>query len=249
MLDVGDPVGRWGSPKQTAGNQIECRREATRKGEDMASYTVSRLEEIPERRGEQNAFRPVREHFGIQTFGVIASTAAAEGDLLIKEHDESAPESGEELYVVLSGRARFVVDGQTEELAAGTFVHVPAGISRVAHALQAGTTVMVIGAGPSGTAYEPSGWEAFEPLFALYEAGDYAGAADRAAALLDDLPRSGFAYYNAACFESRAGRPEAALAHLQRAVELAPSLAELVADDDDLVSLRDRPEFAAIAGS
>jgi tetratricopeptide (TPR) repeat protein len=53
-------------------------------------------------------------------------------------------------------------------------------------------------------------------------------------------------YYNTACFEARAGRIDAALAHLRRALELKPSLAELAATDEDLAALRDHPAFAEI---
>src|SRR5579859_2278355 len=99
---------------------------------DMANYSVARLEEIGELDNGYTTFRPVRHHFGIKTFGVIASTARSEGDLLIKEHDESEPDSSEELYVVLAGRARFELDGESAEVPAGGFVHVPPGTKRSA---------------------------------------------------------------------------------------------------------------------
>ena len=214
----------------------------------MARYSVARLEEIDEIDGGQHAFRPVRHHFGITTFGVIAATARSEGDLLIKEHDEAERDSGEELYVVVSGCARFELDGDIQEAPAGTFVHVPAGITRSAFAQEAGTTVLAIGAGPSGEPYQPSGWELSAPLFALYESGNYAEAADRAQALLADDPPYSALYYNTACFESRAGRTDAAIAHLRRAIELAPSLTELAREDDDLTPLREHDEFPGIIG-
>jgi hypothetical protein len=219
----------------------------------MATYSVARLEEI-EDLGEtadgRSAFRPVRHHFGIRTFGVTATTARRDGDLLITEHEEAEPESGEELYVVMSGHARFEVDGAVEEAPAGTFVHVPAGVRRAAFARDAGTTVLALGGGSEGQVYEPSGWEVFAPLFPLYEAGDYEAAADRAEALLAGDPSLGSAaYYNTACFESLVGRTEPAIEHLRRAVELAPALAELARGDDDLASLREHPAFAEIAGT
>ena len=103
---------------------------------------------------------------------------------------------------------------------------MPAGINRTAFAQEAGTTVVAIGGAPAGKPYEPSGWELFAPLMPLFDSGDYDEGADRAQALLvGDPPYSGL-YYNTACFESRAGRIEAGLAHLRRAVELSPSLAE-----------------------
>ena len=215
----------------------------------MAGFTVSRLEDIDEVDDGRSPFRPVRHHFGIRTFGVSAMTAGADGDRLINEHDESEPESGEELYVVLSGHATFELAGESRDAPAGTFVHVMPGIKRTAFAREAGTTVLAIGAGPEGKPFAPNGWELFAPLFALFESGDYEEGADRAQALLADDPPYGAVYYNTACFEARAGRTEAALAHLRRALELQPELAELARADDDLASLREQPEFGDIVGS
>ena len=84
---------------------------------------------------------------------------------------------------------------------------------------------------------------------ALYESGDYAQAADQGQALLAGDPPYGALYYNVACFESQAGRTDAAIDHLRRAVELSPSLAELARDDDDLIALREHHDFATIVGS
>ena len=86
------------------------------------------------------------------TFGVNAMTAHADGDRLISEHEETEPESGEELYVVISGHARFELDGETQDASTGTFVHVPPGVKRTAFALTAGTTVHAVGGGPQGPA-------------------------------------------------------------------------------------------------
>jgi tetratricopeptide (TPR) repeat protein len=214
----------------------------------MTRYAVARLDEIDEVDDGRCPFRPVRHHFGIMTFGVTAMTARADGDRLINEHEEAEPDSGEELYVVLSGHARFEVDGETQDAPAGTFVHVPAGVKRTAFAEVAGTTVLAIGGGPVGKPYEPSGWEVFAPLLPLFESGDYEEGADRAQALLADDPPYGALYYNTACLESRAGRTESALAHLRRAVELSPSLTELARSDDDLAAVREEPGFLEIVG-
>ncbi len=214
----------------------------------MASYAFARLDEIDEIDDGRCPFRPVRHHFGIMTFGVNAMTARSEGDRLINEHAEATPDSSEELYFVVSGHATFELDGEIHDAPLGTFVHVPAGIKRTAFAKEAGTTVLAIGGAPRGKPYEPGGWELFAPLFPLFESGDYEEGADRAQALIADDPPYGAVYYNTACFESRAGRIDAALAHLRRAVELSPSLAELARGDDDLAALRDQSGFAEIAG-
>lgn len=215
----------------------------------MPKHAVARLDEIEEIDDGRVPFRAVRHHFGIRTFGINAMTARADGDRLINEHAETEPDSGEELYVVISGHALFDLDGEREEAPAGTFVHVPAGIKRSAVARDAGTTVLAIGAGPEGRPYVPQGWEAFAPLFPLFESGDYEQGADRAEALLAKDPSSGpSVYYNTACFESRAGRTDAAIAHLRRAVELEPSMAELARDDEDFAGLRETAAFTEITG-
>jgi tetratricopeptide (TPR) repeat protein len=215
----------------------------------MAGFAVARLDEIEEIDDGRRPFRPVRLHFGITTFGATAVTARWEGDRLINEHDEAEPESGEELYVVISGHATFELNGESQEVPAGTFVHVPPGIKRGAVARTADTTVLAIGAGPAGRPYAPSGWELFAPLHPLFESGDFEEGADRAQALIADDPPYWGVYYNTACFEARAGRVDAALAHLRRAAELSPSfVAELAPKDDDLAVLREQPGFPEIVG-
>src|SRR5438105_6744330 len=85
---------------------------------DKPNWQVARLEDI-ERRGRDI---PVREHLGIQAFGMNAYTPGEDG-LLISEHDESG--SGqEELYIVLDGKATFEIDGETVDATAGNFVFV-----------------------------------------------------------------------------------------------------------------------------
>jgi hypothetical protein len=213
----------------------------------VARYSIARLEEIDEVDDGRVLFRAVRHHFGIRTFGVNAMTARADGDRLINEHEEDSPDSSEELYVVVSGHARFDLDGEGHDAPAGTFVHVPAGIKRSAIGRDAGTTVLVIGGAPEGTPYRVSEWELFAPLFPLFESGEYEQGADRAAALIADNPTCGASvYYNTACFESRAGRTDLALAHLRRAVEMDQHMAELARDDEDFEALRASPEFTAI---
>jgi mannose-6-phosphate isomerase-like protein (cupin superfamily) len=214
----------------------------------MEKFTAARLDDIEVVDDARCPFRPVRHHFGIMTFGVNAMIARSDGDRLINEHAEAEPDSSEELYVVMSGHARFELDGETQDAPAGTLIHVPAGIKRTAFARDAGTTVLAIGAAPPGKPYEPNGWEAFAPLFPLFESGDYEEGADRAEALIADNPPYGAMYYNTACFEARAGRIDAAFAHLRRAIELKPSLAELARGDEDFSALRAQSTFAEIVG-
>jgi hypothetical protein len=100
---------------------------------------------------------PIRHHFDIGAFGINA-WRGVDGDEVIKRHTES--ESGqEELFLVLSGRCDFTVEGEEIPAPAGTLVYVTdPSAERVAVAKEAGTVVLSIGA-PRGTAYEPSGWD------------------------------------------------------------------------------------------
>jgi tetratricopeptide (TPR) repeat protein len=216
----------------------------------MAKYALARLEEIEEIDDGRTPFRAVRHHFGIRTFGINTMTARAAGERLINEHEEAEPDSSEEVYLVMTGSAAFELDGETHDAPAGTFVHVETGVKRSAVAREAGTTVVAIGAGPEGKPYTPGGWELFSPLFPLLESGDYEEAADRAAALLAENPSMGAAaYYNTACFESRAGRTDAAIAHLRTSLEREPSYVALARDDEDFAGLRENAAFRQMVDS
>jgi len=130
----------------------------------MADVEVAQLSEIPspvEPDPGGYEWIPVRQHFGITSFGVNANVAAGAGDVVVEEHTE-VEESGtrhEELYFVAAGHARFEVGDRRVEAPAGTFVYVrdPA-IRRSALALEAGTTVLAIGGEP-GAAFSVSPWE------------------------------------------------------------------------------------------
>jgi hypothetical protein len=212
----------------------------------MAEYKLAHLDEIEELEG-RTKFRPIRHHFGISTFGINANTAAAAGDPVVPEHAEDEPGSSEELYIVTAGDATFELDGETRDAPAGTFVYVEPGVKRSAVARTPGTTVLAIGGAAPGEAYKVSGWELFSPMMRLFQAGDYEAAADQANALLDMQEQpAGELYYNTACAEGLCGRTDAALAHLKRALELMPSLAELARTDSDLDPLRAEPGFSQL---
>ena len=126
--------------------------------------SVARLDELPRLAPESPgdaSWTPIRHLLGVEAFGVNAWHGDAAGDLVIEEHDEvgEQPEAGhEELYLVLAGRASFVVDGTEHDAPAGTLVAVAPSQRRVAHAAEAGTTVLAIGAA-RGAAFTPSAWE------------------------------------------------------------------------------------------
>ena len=103
-------------------------------------------------------WRPVRDHLGISAFGVNAFLGAAPGDRVVERHDEGA-QGHEELYVVVRGAARFVIDDAEHEVPAGSVVLVAPGSMREAFATAPGTAVLVVGGTP-GTPFAVSPWEA-----------------------------------------------------------------------------------------
>src|SRR3954451_8822330 len=203
----------------------------------MTSYAVARLDEIEELTDGREPFRPVRHHFGITSFGVNAWTARDTGDRIINEHDESEPDSAEELYVVLQGRAVFELAGDRGAAPAGTFVFAPPGVERTAFAEEPDTTVLAL-CGTPGKAYEPDGWELWAPLNPLYDAGEYAEAADRGRQLVEEHPQYGGLLYNLACCESLAGRTSDAIDHLGRAIDRSERSSLLAQDDSDFDPIR-----------
>ena len=208
----------------------------------MSGYAVAHLDEIGELDDGRAPMRAVRHHFGITSFGVNAWTAREAGDRIINEHDESEPDSDEELYLVLRGRASFEVDGEQLVAPVGTFVFVRPGVKRTAFAEEPGTTIIAVGAVP-GKPYEPGGWELFAPLRPLYEAGNYVEAVDRGSELLAGDPPYSMLFYNVACCESLAGRKDEAVAHLRRAIELSERARSFAERDSDFDPIRADPAF------
>jgi tetratricopeptide (TPR) repeat protein len=214
----------------------------------MTAYSVAHLDEIEEIDDGRCPFRPVRHHFGIASFGVNAWTAREAGDRIINEHDESEEDAQEELYFVQKGRARFEVDGEPLDAPADTFVFVRPGAKRTAFAEEPGTTVLALGGAP-GQAYEAHGWEIWSPLRPLYEAGEYAEAADRARELAEAHPEYPMLIYNLACCESLAGRKADALEHLRAAIDRQEGIRSFAAEDSDFNPIRDERQFKELVGS
>jgi hypothetical protein len=91
--------------------------------------------------------------------------------------------------------------------------------------------------------------EAWAQLGPLYAAGEYAEAADRGRGLIAAHPDNARLLYNVACCESLAGRTEAAIGHLRRAIGLAPEpLRGLASGDSDFDSIRADPAFTELVG-
>lgn len=185
------------------------------------------------------SWRPLRRTLGIRAFGINAYTAATVGEHVVERHTEASL-GHEEVYVVLAGRATFQLDGESLDAPAGTvlFVRDPA-VERGARAEEAGTTVLAIGGKP-GEAYTPSAWEAYFAVERFRPTGDHASALAELERAAQEHPEHAGVVYSLACWNALAGSPDAALAHVRRAIELDARFAEWARTDDDLVSIRDR---------
>lgn len=206
---------------------------------------IDELESYPIANQQGLTWRPVRRRFDIQAFGINAYTAERAGQRVVEEHRET--DNHEELYVVVSGRATFTLDGNEHDAPAGTLVHCPPDTLRGAVAAEPGTTVLGVGAKP-GEVFRPSGWEWTFAAFSLLASGDEHGARRELEAGVAARPDAWQGHYNYACFEARAGDPDAAIHRLRTAVELHPQAAELARKDEDFDSLRNDERFLAVAG-
>lgn len=204
------------------------------------AYETARLDELDRFEGEFDTI-PIRVPLGIAAFGVNAYGSREAGGHVIEEHDELGAGAGghEELYLVLSGRARFSVAGEELDAPAGTLVFVrdPA-TRRGATAVEPETTVLVVG-GTVGKAFEPSPWESWLEALPSYRAKDFETAAAVLTRALADHPDNPNVLYNLACCEALAGRRDDAFAHLARAAERDPRVRGWAAEDPDLDSIRD----------
>ena len=212
----------------------------------MSGYSVARLDEIDEISDGRCPLRPVRQHFGITSFGINAWTGREAGDRIINEHDEA--DEHEELYLVQQGRAVFEVGGERLDAPAGTFVSVAPGVTRTAFAEEPGTTIVAVGGQP-GEAYQSSGWEIWAPLRQLYEAGEYAAVVDRGRDVIEAHPEYAEPVYNLACCEALAGRTDDAIVHLRQAIDRQERLRDFAKEDSDLDPIRGEPAFKELVGA
>ena len=190
------------------------------------------------------AWRPIRRALGITSVAVNAYTATDAGAPLIERHDELSPGAGqhEEIYVVLSGRAAFTVDGEEIDAPAGTIVKVDVGEMREATAAEPDTTVLVLGDKP-GAALPVSPYEYWYAAQPAYDAGDYARAVEIASEGLADYPQHGALNYQLACYEALGGNREKAIEHLRVAYANDERTREWARDDEDLETIRDAREL------
>jgi mannose-6-phosphate isomerase-like protein (cupin superfamily) len=204
-------------------------------------YRVLHLEEIERKRGGK--WFPIRSELDIEAFGVNAWTAQP-GDEAIDDHDE-VPTGHQELYLVVTGRATFTVDGEEVDAPAGTIVFVRDPASRrKAVPSEEDTVVLSVGAKP-GEAYKPRGWEFSDDAMPFFESGDFQRAYEVMAAADEKHPDNATVLYNLACAEAQIGKTDEAVEHVRRAVELDEGLRELARNDTDFEPIREHPGFVA----
>lgn len=116
----------------------------------MPGWAALSLEDLPvaDETEPGAAWYPVQHVFGFTAFGANAFVAAASGDVLVEEHDESG--SGqEELYLVVRGVAEFSIDGELVSAPAMFIIAIrDPSVKRSAVALEAGTTLLAFGGVP-----------------------------------------------------------------------------------------------------
>jgi tetratricopeptide (TPR) repeat protein len=208
----------------------------------MSGYEVARfgeLESIPVAEGL--VWHPIRRPLGLTAFGINAYTAEAVGGHVVERHTEEQL-GHEEVYIVISGRARFVLDDDELSAPAGTMVFVrdPA-VKREAIAEAPETLVLAIGGKPGR--HEPSAWETMFYAIPASREGRWDDAIALHEEALRDQPGHGALLYNLACMECRGGRHEDALLHLQQAAEDDGKWASHAQTDTDFDAIRSEPGF------
>jgi hypothetical protein len=200
-----------------------------RMAEGWRSVRLEEIEPIPVVGGTL-FWRPVRRTLDIGAFGINSYVAPNAGDDVVEEHTEESL-GHEEVYVVLSGHATFELDGETLDAPPGTLVFVSdPKVKRHAKAT------------------EPSAWEDFFAAERHRASGDYDAYADEIAEALERRPDHPATLYNLACAEALAGRSDAALEHLRRAIQLRPDFAASAQRDDDFASLHGHAEWPIEVG-
>ena len=205
-----------------------------------------RLDDLPALPQSSGAvWRPIRRAMGLTGIRANAYTGAEVGDEVIEPHDETSQAAAghEELYVVLSGSARFTVGGESFDAPTGTLVRADVGEHREATALEPETTIVVF-SGEPGSALPPAAFEYWYAAEPHYISGDY----DTGITILDE----GLEYhsdspglnYQLACYHALAGRSREAIKHLKIALEGTDGrVVEWAREDEDLDSIRADPDF------
>jgi quercetin dioxygenase-like cupin family protein len=186
-------------------------------------------------------WRPVRRHFGIQSFGTNVYTPGASGQV-IEEHTEQVY-GHQEIYLVLRGRVRFTIDGHDHELGQGqlVFLRDPA-VRRSAVALTDDAAVLTVGGKP-GAPHEVSAWEYTFAAGPPLRAGRYDEARQLLQEGLEAKPGNPAILYDLGCVEALAGESDPALELVNEAVAADERFRKYAQTDEDYASIRDDPRF------
>jgi mannose-6-phosphate isomerase-like protein (cupin superfamily) len=203
-------------------------------------YEILTLNEVETAEHRGSNLIPVRYTLGFKPAGVNAWIADA-GRQLIPPHEED--DGSEELYVVVRGRASFVVGDETQDAPTGTLVFVPPLTHRTATAEEDGTIIFAVGA-KIGEAFNGGGWDTFAVAYTLQRDG----RTDESRAAMEkemaERPDSWALPYNAACIASLFGNTDDALAWLHKALEMnQDEIYEYLREDSDLDNIRNDPRF------
>ncbi|MBO9531568.1 MAG: hypothetical protein J7513_01150 [Solirubrobacteraceae bacterium] len=177
--------------------------------------------------------RPIRSELGLRMIGAAGFDGDA-GDRLIEPHAEAPDGRGHaELYVVLRGRALFVIDGVAFEASTGMLVHVgDPELHREATALDDHTVVLAFGGPPT---FEPAGHEYIARVRGAIDAPAMALAI--ATQGVEELPNSPGAQYAMALACAAAGKDDDALTWFASASKAVPALRDEAAGDPPLARL------------
>ena len=204
----------------------------------MSGYEVASLTGLESLPGPGSLrWTPVRKHFGITAFGINAYTATEAGQDVVEEHGEERL-GHEELYVVVAGRATFVLDGDEVDVPAGSavFLRDPK-VKRFARAEEAGHD-RARDRRQAGPARDLGLGVLLRRLRRYADAGDHDGALAELDDGLAQKPDHPPLLYHRACIHASAGRLEEARGELDRALELDPELKNWADEDEDLAPLR-----------
>lgn len=161
-------------------------------------------------------WHPIRPLLGVRAIGVSAYSAREAGETVVEPHDEASDGRGhEELYVVMTGGARFTLDGEELDARPGTLVLVRPGTHREAVATEPDTLVLAVGGPPT---FDPAGSEWLELARPHFESDPERGAGllDRG---IEEVPESAAIPFGRALLAATHGRGEEALEHLRLAIE------------------------------
>lgn len=211
----------------------------------MSAYEVRRIDELDSIPVAGVSWRPIRRALGISAYGINAYTGDT-GEHVVEEHAESRF-GHEEVYVVVSGSARFTLADAEHDVLAGGFVYVrDPNTKRAAVALEDGTAVLAIGGKPG--AHEPSAWEWWFAASPHRTRGEFDRGLEIVREGLAERPDDPERHFQVACYEAFSGNRDEALARLRFAVEREDGLRGWAQGHPAFETLRADPEFLAIAG-